>query len=76
MVTIRIPAPSSMAVVNLLGVFGLLAIVGAIGGLAGWLWALGVAGLFMVTMSVIAATHVAVEQSKPAATVSSVPRSA
>jgi hypothetical protein len=63
-VTIRIPVPSSLLVSNLLGVFGLLGIVFAIGALTSWPWALLAAGLFAVTISVIAQ---AAEPASPAA---------
>lgn len=59
MVTIRIPAPSSLLVANVVGVLGLVAVVLAIGGLAGGWWAALVGGLCLVGLSAIALTHVA-----------------
>lgn len=60
MVTIRIPAPSSMLVINLLGLFGLAGLAVAVGGLThNWWWSLAVASVEAVTLSVIAATHIA-----------------
>lgn len=61
MVTIRIPAPSSMLVANLLGVLGLIGVVVAIGGLAGWWWALLAGGVFAVGLAVIAQANLAGE---------------
>lgn len=59
MVTIRIPAPSSMLVANLLGVLGLIAVVVSVGGLLGVWWAVLAGGLFAVGLSVIALTYAA-----------------
>lgn len=56
MMTVRIPVPSANAVTNLLGVLGLVAVVVAIGGLAGVWWALLAAGVVAVTLSVLAQT--------------------
>jgi hypothetical protein len=56
-IRIRIPHPSSTLVNNVLGVLGLVAIIVAVGGLAGWLWALGVAGIFAVTLCLIGSTY-------------------
>lgn len=49
-VTFYVPRPSSMLVSNLLGVFGLLAIIATVAGLAGGWWALGTAGVFAVVL--------------------------
>lgn len=57
MITIKVPAPSSVLVVNLLGVLGLIAIVVAVGGLAGLWWALLAAGVAMLGVSMAASTH-------------------
>jgi hypothetical protein len=65
-VTIRISAPSSMLVANVVGVLGLAAVVVAIGGLAGLWWALLAGGLVLVGLSVIAATHDTAEQTAAA----------
>jgi hypothetical protein len=54
MVTIRIPVPSGILASNLLGVVGLLAIVVAIGALAGWPWALLAGGVFAVALTALA----------------------
>jgi hypothetical protein len=56
--TFRIPAPSSMLTINLLGVFGLVGLVVSVGGLSGnWWWSGAVGGVVCVALSVIAATH-------------------
>lgn len=70
MVTIRIPAPSSMLLANLLGVLGLIAVVTAVGGLLGVWWAVLAGGAFAVALSMVAASHAAVaevEAQKPTA---------
>lgn len=54
MVTVRIPSPSPSAVTNLLGLAGLVAVVVAVGLLAGWAWALLAAGGVAVGLSVLA----------------------
>lgn len=59
MITIRIPAPSSLLVANLMGLLGLLVIVGAVAILAGLAWALLTAGLLLVGLSLIATSHAA-----------------
>lgn len=59
MITIRIPAPSSLLVANLLGALGLLVIVLAVGMLAGWPWALLTGGIFLVLLSLVATSHAA-----------------
>ena len=55
-IRIRVPHPSSTLVNNVLGVLGLIAIVVAIGGLAGWLWALLAGGIVAVTLCLIGST--------------------
>lgn len=66
MVTVRIPVPSSELLVNLLGLFGLIGISLAAGGLTGnWWWSLLSASVFAVGLSVVAATNA--EAKKPAA---------
>lgn len=65
MITIRIPAPSSVLAVNVLGVMGLVAIVAAVGGLAGLWWAVLAAGVAMLGVSVAASTHLE-QPDKPA----------
>lgn len=60
MVTIRIPAPSSMLVINLLGLLGLAGLAIAVGGLTNnWWWSLAVGAAECIALSVIAATHAA-----------------
>lgn len=54
MVTVRIPAPSATTLTNLLGAFGLVAVIVAVGGLAGVWWALLTAGVVAVGVSVLA----------------------
>lgn len=61
-VTIRIPAPSSMLVANVVAVLGVAAVVVAIGGLAGVWWAVLAGGLAFVALAAIAMTHMAAEQ--------------
>lgn len=56
---VRIPLPSSMAVTNVLGVLGLVAIVVAVAMLAGAGWAVGTGGVFAVAVSVLAQTAAA-----------------
>ncbi len=63
MVTIRIPAPSSMLVANLLGVLGLVAVVVAVGGLAGVWWAVLTGGVFAVGLAAIAQKNLVAESS-------------
>ncbi len=62
MVTVRIPAPSATAVTNLLGALGLLGLIVALGALTSWPWALGLASLFAVGLSVLAQTRTAAAQ--------------
>lgn len=55
MVTVRIPALPRGFGTNLLGLFGLLGIVVAVGGLTGnWWWSLLVGSVFAVAMAVLA----------------------
>lgn len=59
MITIKIPAPSSMLIVNLLGVFGLIGLAVAAGGLTGnWWWTLAAVSLEAVFLSVVAARNI------------------
>ncbi len=62
MVTVRIPAPSATAVTNLFGVLGLFGLAVALGVLTSWPWALGLASLFAVGLSVLAQTRTAAAQ--------------
>jgi hypothetical protein len=67
MVTLKIPAPSSMLVINLLGLFGLVGLAVAVGGLThNWYWSLAVGALEAIVLSVIAATHVAAAEQSAA----------
>lgn len=72
MVTLKIPAPSSMLVINLLGLLGLAGLAVAVGGLThNWWWSLAVGSVAAVGLSVIAATHAAsveAQEQKPATT--------
>ncbi|MFJ8818200.1 hypothetical protein [Amycolatopsis thermoflava] len=72
--TIRIPAPSSMLLANLLGVLGLVAVVVAVGGLAGWWWAVLAGGLVGVGLSVIALSNLAADEPAGAAAAAPVAR--
>lgn len=66
-VTIRIPAPSSMLVINLLGLCGLVGLSLAIGGLThNWWWSLLAGSVSAVALAVIATTHAAAEEAKQA----------
>lgn len=58
----KVPHPGNLLVLNLLGVLGLVAVVIAVGGLAGFLWGLLVAGVAMVTLCLIGYTYVAAGQ--------------
>lgn len=53
-VSFTIPAPSSMLVSNLLGVLGLVAVIVAVGLLAGFAWALLGAGVACVALCALA----------------------
>lgn len=66
-VTIRIPAPSSMLVINLLGLCGLAGLSLAVGGLThNWWWSLLVGSVSAVTLAVIATTAAATEAAQQA----------
>lgn len=56
-VTIHVPRLPAGAAANLIGLAGLLAVALALGGLAGWWWALLSAGVFAVALSYVAQTH-------------------
>jgi hypothetical protein len=67
-VLVRIPAPSSALLANLLGLFGLIGIAVSVGGLTGnWWWSALAGSAFAVGLSVIAFTHTAVEPPHPPA---------
>ena len=58
MVTIRFQAPSSMLLINLLGVFGLLMLAAAVGGLThNWWWSVLVLAVEAVFLSVVGAMN-------------------
>lgn len=60
----RIPAGLGM---NLVGLFGLIAVALAVGGLTGnWWWSALVGGGFAVGLSWVAATHAQAEVAEPA----------
>lgn len=65
-VSIYVPRPSSMLVSNLLGVLGLIAVVVAIGGLAGAWWAVLAAGVLAVGLCALAQNAGAVAAATPA----------
>lgn len=68
MVTIRIPAPSSMLVINLLGLLGLAGLAVAVGGLThNWWWSLAVGAAECIALSVIAAGHAAAAEQQASA---------
>lgn len=62
-VKLRIPAPSSMLIVNLLGTFGLLGFAVALGGLThnAW-WVLAAASVEAVVLCIVATMHIASEK--------------
>lgn len=64
---VRIPLPSSMLLSNLIGLAGLVAVVVAVGLLAGFAWALLCAGVMAVAMCALAQNAVAKPQTKAAA---------
>lgn len=64
----KIPAPSSLLLGNLLGVLGLVGAAVAVGGLAGMWWGVLAGSVFAVGLSVIAASHAAVEERTQAST--------
>jgi hypothetical protein len=58
MVTLRLPLPSSMLLVNLLGLAGLVGLAVSVGGLThNWWWSLAVASTECVFLSVVAAQN-------------------
>lgn len=65
-VTITLPKISPGLVSNLLGLLGLIAIVVAVGGMAGVWWAVLTAGVFAVALAYIAGLNDAPAKSAPA----------
>lgn len=66
MTEIRIPVPRlpSGLLANLVGLFGLVAVAVAVGGLTGnWWWSLLLGGAFAVGLSYVASTHADAEAS-------------
>lgn len=63
---IRVPAPSSMLFANVIAVLGLVAIVIAVGGLAGVWWAVLTAGVFAFALGWVGMTQAAVAEQSPA----------
>jgi hypothetical protein len=58
MVTVRVPLPSSMLLINLLGLCGLLGLAVAVGGLThNWWWSLLALGAEAVFLSVVGAQN-------------------
>lgn len=55
---LRVPVPSSMLLINLLGIFGLIGVAVAVGGLThnAW-WSLAVASVEAILLSVVAAMN-------------------
>lgn len=63
-VTVRVPVPSSMLLINLLGLCGLAGLALAVGGLThNWWWSLAVGSVACIGLSIIAATNAVAEQS-------------
>jgi hypothetical protein len=74
---IRVPRVPSGMVGNLLGLFGLVAVALAIGGLTGsWWWSLLVGGAFAVGLSYIAQTHAEAAPAEPVRPLVAVAKSA
>lgn len=66
-VQFRVPAPSSIALLNLLGVAGVLAVIVAIGALTDWRWGLMAFGVIAVAFTMMAQTSASQPAAKPAA---------
>ena len=63
---IRVPRVPSGMVGNLVGLFGLVAVALAIGGLtSNWWWSVLIGGLFSVGLAYIAQTHAAAAPAEP-----------
>lgn len=55
---VRVPTPSSTALLNLLGVLGVLAVIVAVGALTDWRWGLMTFGAFALGLVVLAQSSV------------------
>lgn len=78
-VQLSIPVPSSMLVVNVLGVLGLAGLTVSAGALSGnWWWSLLTASVILIVLAVVASSHLAVAQQdeRPATAPIAVARSA
>lgn len=57
-IRIRLPRLPAGLIANLVGLFGLIAVAVAVGGLTGvWWWALLTGGVFAAGLSYVASTH-------------------
>jgi hypothetical protein len=65
LITVRIPLPSGVLWTNLLGLFGLAAIVLAVGALTDWRWAMLTAGLIAVGLAALAQAGQPAEATAP-----------
>lgn len=78
-VQLSIPVPSSMLVVNILGVLGLAGLTVSAGALSGnWWWSVLLGSVILIVLAVVASSHLAVAQvdERPAAAPIAVARSA
>jgi hypothetical protein len=78
-VKLNIPVPSSMLVVNILGVLGLAGLTVSAGALSGnWWWSLLAGSVILIVLAVVASSHLAVAQvdERPATAPIAVARSA
>ena len=76
-VKLNIPVPSSMLVVNILGVLGLVGLTVSAGALSGsWWWSLLTGSVILIVLAVIASSHLAGQGEQVGATPIGVARSA
>lgn len=62
-IKIRLPRVPAGGLANVIGLFGLLAVVLAVGGLTGnWWWSLLTGGVFATALAYVAQTHVEAER--------------